>query len=143
MSTAALANELSVKKSQLAALSAKYTDKYPEIRRLKDEVAQLEKRLADAIAQEGPSEIFGTANAGTGAYSQAPGSRERDEILRLRAQSKALDSEIASLRKDRQGIEKAIAEPRGPGREIPAPGAGDGVVDAGLREPESCRTTIF
>lgn len=99
MSTAALANELSVKKSQLAALSAKYTDKYPEIRRLKDEVAQLEKRLAEAIPQEGPS----------GSYSQAPGSRERDEILRMRAQSKALDSEIASLRRDRQGLERSIA----------------------------------
>ena len=114
MSTAALANELSVKKSQLAALSAKYTEKYPEIRRLKDEVAQLEKLLAEAIAQEGPSGnsaglLRQPPNAGTGAYSQAPGSRERDEILRLRAQGKALDSEIASLRKDRQGIERAIA----------------------------------
>ncbi|HEX7524241.1 MAG TPA: GNVR domain-containing protein, partial [Candidatus Deferrimicrobium sp.] len=98
-STAALANELSVKKSQLAVLSGKYTEKYPEIRRLKDEVAQLEKRLAEAIAQEGPS----------GSVSQAPGSTGRDEILRLRAQRKALDSEIASLSKDRQGIEKTIA----------------------------------
>ena len=110
MSTAALANELSMKKSQLVALSARYTEKYPEIRRLKDEVAQLEKRLAEAIAQEGPSgNLRQPPTAGTGAYSQAPGSRERDEILRLRAQNKALDSEIASLRKDRQGIEKAIA----------------------------------
>ena len=110
MSTAAVASELSMKKSQLAALSAKYTDKYPEIRRLKDEVAQLEKRLADAIAQEGPSgNLRQPSSIGTGAFSQAPGSRERDEILRLRAQSKALDSEIASLRKDRQGTERAIA----------------------------------
>jgi polysaccharide chain length determinant protein (PEP-CTERM system associated) len=109
MSTS-LANELSGKKSQLAALSAKYTEKYPEIRRLKDEVAQLEKRLADAIAQEGPTgNLRQPSNAGNGAYSQAPGAKERDEILRLRAQNKALDSEIASLRKDRQGTEKAIA----------------------------------
>ena len=110
MSAAALANELSVKKYQLAALSAKYTEQYPEVRRLKDEVAQLEKRLAGAIAQEGPSgNLQQPSNAGAGAYGQAPGSRERDDILRLRAQNKALDSEIASLRKDRQGIEKAIA----------------------------------
>jgi polysaccharide chain length determinant protein (PEP-CTERM system associated) len=112
--TATLASELSAKKSQLAALSAKYTGKYPEIRRLKEEVAQLEKRLAETIVTEG-SAVNGAVplrqppTAGSGAYSQAPGSRERDEILRLRAQNKALDSEIASLRKDRQGTEKAIA----------------------------------
>jgi len=98
MSTTGPANELSVKKSQLAALSAKYTEKYPEIRRLKDEVAQLEKRLAESPPQDGPP----------GSYTQAPGSRERDEILRLRAQNKALDSEIASLRKDRKDIERTI-----------------------------------
>ena len=113
-SAAALANELSVKKSQLAALSAKYTGMYPEVRRLKDEVAQLEKRLAEAMAQEGPSGnaaplLRQPAGVGTGS-GVASGSRERDEILRLRAQGKALDSEIASLRKDRQGIEKAIAD---------------------------------
>lgn len=113
LSTPALANDLSVKKSQLAALSAKYTEQYPEIRRVKDEIAQLEKRLAEAIAQEGASGssagLRRPPTAGTGAFGQAPGSRERDEILRLRAQGTALDSEIASLRKDRQGTEKAIA----------------------------------
>jgi polysaccharide chain length determinant protein (PEP-CTERM system associated) len=105
MSAAGLANELSVKKSQLAALSAKYTEKYPENRRLKDEVAHLEKRLAQAIAQEGPS----GNSAGLLREPTNTGTRERDEILRLRAQSKAIDSEIASLRKDRRGIEQTIA----------------------------------
>ena len=113
-STTTLGIELSAKKSQLAALSAKYTENYPEIRRLKQEVAQLEKQLAEAIVQEGsagngavPSRQLPTA--GSGASSQAPGARERDEILRLRAQRTSIDSEIASLRKDRQGIEKTIA----------------------------------
>jgi polysaccharide chain length determinant protein (PEP-CTERM system associated) len=111
-SAAALANELSVKKSQLATLSAKYTEKYPEIRRLKDEVAQLEKRLAEAIAEEGKSGNSAGSlrypSAGN-ANNQAPGARERDEILRLGAQNKAIESEIASLRKGRQEIEKSIA----------------------------------
>ena len=105
MSAARLAAELSVKKSQLAALSAKYTEKYPEIRRLKDEVAQLEKRLAEAIAQEAQS----GNSAGILREPSNAGTRERGEILRLRAQNTALDSEIASLRKDRQGIGTAIA----------------------------------
>ncbi len=105
MSATALANELSVKKSQLTALSAKYTEKYPEIRRLKEEVALLEKQLADAIAQEGSS----GNSAGLLRPPPNAGTRDRDEILRLRAQRKALDSEIASLRRDRQGIERTIA----------------------------------
>jgi len=113
-STTTLGIELSAKKSQLAALSAKYTENYPEIRRLKQEVAQLEKQLADAIVQEGSAgngavPLRQLPTAGSGASSQAPGARERDEILRLRAQRTSIDSEIASLRKDRQGIEKAIA----------------------------------
>ncbi|MDD5763427.1 MAG: GNVR domain-containing protein, partial [bacterium] len=70
-------------------------------------------RLAEAIALEGPPGSTAglrrqPLNAGSGAHSEAPGVRERDEILRLRAQIKAIDSEIASLRKDRQGIERAI-----------------------------------
>jgi len=114
MSTAALANELTEKRSQLTALSTKYTDRYPEIRRLKVEIGQQEKRLADLIAKEGPSGsspglVRRSSNAGTGSYDEAPGSREREEIGRLRAQIKGLDSEIASLRNDRQGIENTIA----------------------------------
>ncbi|TFH33483.1 MAG: hypothetical protein E4G97_00400 [Deltaproteobacteria bacterium] len=114
MSTTALMNELSGKKTQLADLSTKYTERYPEIRRLKVEIAQLENRLAALIAQEGSSGssqglILHSPRDGGGSYNETPGSRERDEIGRLRAQSKGVDSEIASLRKDRQGIENAIA----------------------------------
>ena len=105
-SAAGLANELSVKKSQLAALSGKYTEKYPEIRRLKVEVAQLEKRLAAAIAQEATSEN----SAGPLRQPSNAGSRGSDEIFRLRAQNKVLDSELVSLHRDRLGIEKAIAD---------------------------------
>ena len=63
---AGYAAELNLKKTQLANLSAKYTDKYPEIRRLKDEIAQLEKRVAEARGtspaaprQRGAGESFG------------------------------------------------------------------------------------
>ena len=110
-----IANELAEKNSQLAALSSKYTEQYPEIRRLKGEITQLEKRLAEANRNEGGA---GTA-AGTsprrpvsgGAISgPIPGAREREEILRLRAQNTAIDAEIASLRKERIGIEKNIGE---------------------------------
>jgi len=110
----ALANELAAKKSQLNALSAKYTDQYPEIRRLKDEVAQLEKRLTEPSRKEEAAGATGGTpvrrpTAGGSYYSAAPGAKEREEINRLRAQSAGLDSEIASLKKDREVIGKNIA----------------------------------
>ncbi|MHB8783885.1 MAG: GumC family protein [Desulfobacteria bacterium] len=109
------ANELAAKRSQLAALSAKYTDNYPEIRRLKDEVAQLEKRLADANRKEevpvpppGGASVRRPATGGS-TYSTASGGKEWQEINRLRAQSAGLDSEIGSLKKERVEIGKNIA----------------------------------
>jgi hypothetical protein len=84
------------------------------MRRLRGEITQLEKELAEANRKDGGA---GTS-AGTsprrpvsrGAISgQIPGSRERDENFRIRAQYTAINSEIASLRKERAGIEKAIA----------------------------------
>ena len=110
----ALMSELAAKKSQLSSLSAKYTENYPEIRRLKDEVAQLEKQLAEANRREGaPGTTSPTLTrrpvAGGPAFGTAPGAPERGEINRLRAQSAGLDSEIASLKKEREGIGRNIA----------------------------------
>ena len=110
----ALANELAAKRSQLAALSGKYTEQYPELRRLKEEVAQLEKQLTEPARKEAaPGATVATSTrrpvAGGPAYSAAPGAKEWEEINRLRAQSAGLDSEIASQKKDRVAIGKNIA----------------------------------
>jgi len=110
-----MADPLTEKKAQLAVLSMKYTDQYPEIRRLRGEIAQLEKHQAEAY---GNGESAGTAGdtpprrpvPGRIPSGSVSGSRQRDEILRLRAQSTAIDSEIASLRKERVGIGKSIAD---------------------------------
>jgi len=109
-----IADEIAERKSQMAALSSKYTEQYPEMRRLKGEITQLEKELAEANRKDGGA---GTSAATSprrpvsrGAISgQIPGARERDENFRIRAQYAAINSEIASLRKERAGIEKAIA----------------------------------
>jgi polysaccharide chain length determinant protein (PEP-CTERM system associated) len=110
-----LVTELAAKRSQLAALSAKYTEQYPEIRRLKVEIPRLEKRIEEVRSGETED---GSAPGGAPRPATSPrtasgplsGSRERDEIIRLRAQTVALDSEIASLKKDREGIRRSIAE---------------------------------
>src|SRR3990172_9098330 len=46
-SATVLARELNLIRGQLAELSAKYTDKYPEVLRLRGEVEELEKKLAE------------------------------------------------------------------------------------------------
>jgi polysaccharide chain length determinant protein (PEP-CTERM system associated) len=106
-----IADEIAEKKSQMAALSSKYTEQYPEMRRLKGEITQLEKELAEANRKEGGAGTSaGRRTVSRGAISgQIPGARERDENFRIRAQYTAINSEIASLRKERAGIEKAIA----------------------------------
>ena len=111
----ALVNELAAKRSQLDTLSAKYTGEYPEIRRLKEEIATLEKRLSEANRREeaaaptaGETHVRKPA-AGGPAYGNAPGARDWQEINRLRVQSVALDSELASLKKEREAIGKNIA----------------------------------
>ena len=110
-----IADELAEKKSQLAALSSKFTEQYPEMRRLRGEITELEKQLAEANRNEkGAGTSAGAAPrrpVSRGATSEAtPGAREREELLRIRAQYAAIDSEIASLRKERMGIERSIAE---------------------------------
>jgi len=110
-----MTDPLTEKRSQLAALSTKYTDQYPEIRRLKEEIAQMERKLAETNRSGGTAgTVAGDPSVrplpASVVSAPIPGAREREEILRLRAQSTAIDSEIVSLRKDRAGIEKSIAE---------------------------------
>ena len=106
---------LTEKKAQLAVLSMKYTDQYPEIRRLRGEIAQLEQQQAEVSGSGGSAGTSGNTPPRRPVPGRVPsgsisGSRQREEILRLRAQSTAIDSEIASLRKERVGIGKSIAD---------------------------------
>ena len=110
---AATAAELNLRKTQLANLSVKYTDMYPEIRRLKEEIAQLEKRLA---AIRGASPTVLPAPGGAEIRSAVPpvtstGSfpRERDELRRLRSALTGFDLEIQSLKKERKELERNIS----------------------------------
>jgi uncharacterized protein involved in exopolysaccharide biosynthesis len=104
-----LAVELAAAKAKLADLNARYTEKFPEVLRMKREVADLEKRLAEArrsAAVEG-----GDANADPQVIAASlPGS---DEVRSIRAQLKATSAEIASLAKEREVIRKSIASVEG------------------------------
>jgi polysaccharide chain length determinant protein (PEP-CTERM system associated) len=101
--------ELAAAKAKLADLNARYTEKFPEVLRMKREVADLEKRLAEArrsAAVEG-----GDANADPQVIAASlPGS---DEVRSIRAQLKATSAEVASLAKEREAIRKSIASAEG------------------------------
>jgi len=105
-------DEIAAKKAQLANMSAKYNDAYPEVRRLKDEIARLEKRLGEEQGKPSAatSRIDNTRLPRSSQGTQGLRSREREEILRLKAQNTALDAEIASLKKDYQDIRKSIED---------------------------------
>lgn len=106
--------ELNAKRAHLANLSTKYTDRYPEIRRLKEEIARLEKQVADARGNPPPTQGL----AGESAARQpaplrtspaSPLVREKEEIRRLRTVLKGLDLEIQSLKKESGEIRKSVA----------------------------------
>ncbi len=106
--------ELNAKRAQLASLSTKYTDQYPEIRQLKEELARLEKQVATARGNPPPAQ--GAAGESAARQRAAPGdnpasslSREREEIRRLRTVLKGLVLEIQSLQNEQKTIQKSVA----------------------------------
>ena len=101
----ALGIELATARARLADLNARYTEKFPELVRAKREVADLEKRLAEARRQAA-SDASGNANADPMLTAiPLPGG---DEIRTTHAQLKAATSEIAALAKEKVEIRKSI-----------------------------------
>jgi succinoglycan biosynthesis transport protein ExoP len=79
----------------LRELRAQYTDKYPEVVRLRREVATLERELGD----KAPVEAVGGPALG----AQDPAGR------RIRSALTEMDAELKALRKDEQRLQAAIA----------------------------------
>lgn len=103
-----LAQDYAVRKARVAELEARYTDLYPELVRARKDLAQIEKRIADAR-----SALRGTDNAArTEPVAPEPMSAalslERGEYARLRSQLIGTEQEISSLRKERAEIIRNI-----------------------------------
>ena len=99
--------ELAQKKARLEELSVRYTEMVPEVVRTKQDVAVLEKRIAEA--QRSASNLAaGDPNADAPIpMTGTPPAME--EIRRMRAQLKATTAEVASLKKEKEDIRKTIA----------------------------------
>jgi polysaccharide chain length determinant protein (PEP-CTERM system associated) len=102
-----LANELALKRGKLAELNAKYTPRHPSVVYMKQEVAQLEKRLAE-IQRSSVTEDNGSSS-GKGSLSSSISSSGNEDIRRMKAQVASSIVEIASLKKEKKEIEQSIA----------------------------------
>jgi succinoglycan biosynthesis transport protein ExoP len=85
------------KQEELAELSRRYSDKYPDVIRLKGEVAALEREAA----QPGPATASGAVETGG-----APGR----PAVRLREAVREVESDISRLRSDEGRLRSEIAE---------------------------------
>ena len=112
---ASLVAEWGAKKAQLSALSLKYTEQYPELRRLKIEIADLEKRIEEvrlaASSTNGktlPTNVKKTGiSPGRAPYEVA--AKEKEEIRRLKMSLVSVDKEIASLKSEQEDLRKSLA----------------------------------
>jgi polysaccharide chain length determinant protein (PEP-CTERM system associated) len=75
----------------LIALRMKYTDLWPEIVQIKDEIARLEKQMADPKSKPKAAEV-----------PQTP------EVLRLQGMLKSAETELALTKTDEQRLRKSI-----------------------------------
>ncbi len=100
-SATVIERELALKRSELVALSAKFTDRYPDVVRLRGEVEELEKKLAAYPDSLQPSKDDGGKKAGSSTYLPLTG-REREEYRALKTQISITEEEINALKRERE-----------------------------------------
>jgi polysaccharide chain length determinant protein (PEP-CTERM system associated) len=102
-----LEEQLAALQTQLANLQSRYTDNYPDVVKTKGEIAELERKIADADNL-------------SAAQDPKSGSIEPLQFIQLEAQIKADTEAIAAKTKDQQRIQTQIAEAQARIRETPA-----------------------
>jgi protein tyrosine kinase modulator len=109
MALPALDQELNKLKGQLADLSSRYTDRHPDVRKLKEQIARTEKMRSDTVAGLNTKSTNTQANAGTGA-----GPRDETELqdlgpmLQLQGQLQANQVEIANREHAIDGLKAQV-----------------------------------
>jgi polysaccharide chain length determinant protein (PEP-CTERM system associated) len=94
----AIEQELNKLRSQLADLNSRYTDSYPDVQKLKQQIATTEKRRQDLITKGQPKlgdEVDGAQNP---------------TLLQLQSQLQANQTEVASRERAIAGLQGKIAE---------------------------------
>jgi len=102
---AAIDQELDRLKAQLADLSSRYTDKHPDVRKTKEQIARTEKmreRLISDISKPGASDAPDT--------TPLPSDPRRAPLLDLESQLKANKIEITTRQTEIKDLQARIAE---------------------------------
>jgi polysaccharide chain length determinant protein (PEP-CTERM system associated) len=112
-SAAAITKDLNEKRNLLTALSAKYTDRYPDVVRLRGEVEELERKLEEIPLAARSSGEIGPGGQGknvkdAGTYLPLTG-REMEEARLLKTQMSSMDVDIKALNRERESVARKIA----------------------------------
>jgi succinoglycan biosynthesis transport protein ExoP len=92
-----------MKKSKLADLSSRYTDNYPAVAALKDEITKAEKSRDEFIAESQQKNVVGKASNSSSYARSGIASPRNAQTLQLQSQLQANQEEIANR-------ERAIAQ---------------------------------
>ena len=108
-----LDKELARMRSELANLSAKYTDQYPEVRKLKQEIARTEamKKQAEAEAQSMPKPDPATETVA--AVTSAAEVRDLSPMLEVESQLRANEMEIENRQREMKRLNAQIDQYQG------------------------------
>ena len=104
---AAIDRELDRLKSQLADLTARYTEKHPDVRKTKEQIAATERMRERAIAQ------MNSGEAAPQESSSAAASTKSAPVLELESQLKANRAEIANRQAEIRDLQGKVGEYQG------------------------------
>jgi polysaccharide chain length determinant protein (PEP-CTERM system associated) len=108
----ALDQELDKLKAQLADLSSHYTERHPDVRKLKEQIAKTEKMRDQALADLKAAPASGSAS-GDPASADEVNSAEGAAMIQLQSQLKANRIEIANRERDVAGLKAKINDYQG------------------------------
>jgi polysaccharide chain length determinant protein (PEP-CTERM system associated) len=106
-SAAAISKDLNEKRNLLTALSAKYTDQYPDVVRLRGEVEELENKLAAIPMSVRASKESKKGTQNTTKYFPLTG-REMEEARLLKSQISSIEADIKAMEREKESIHKNI-----------------------------------
>jgi len=108
-----LEQELDRLKAQLADLSSHYTDRHPDVRKLKEQIAKTEKMRDQALANQKAAAATATASGNSSPLPDDPDSREGAAVIQLQGQLKANQTEIANREHEVAALKAKINDYQG------------------------------
>jgi len=103
----ALITQLTLRRNLLDEVSAKYTERHPDVIRLRHEVEELEKKLREAPVSVHSGNGTGKNVTSSPVYLPVT-EKERAEFRRLKQQIASIEGEIVALRAEKANIQRRL-----------------------------------